>query len=99
MYHRIKHIALNQCTKFGVASSKFPRTRGPLSNKVFSVPARVACIPREGNQKSVQIMAVYVRPASLGPVVHIVWPAGAAKEQNVQNACTCAARAHCTSAH
>ena len=35
MYHRITHIELHQCAKFGVASSKFPRTGGPLSNKVF----------------------------------------------------------------
>ena len=35
MYHRITHIELHHCTKFGVTSSKFPRTGGPLSNKVF----------------------------------------------------------------
>ena len=48
MYHRITHIELHQCTKFGVASLKFPRTGGPLSNKVFfSNLARAPCIPRE----------------------------------------------------
>ena len=35
MHHRITHIELHQCTKLGVASSKFPRTGGPLSNKAF----------------------------------------------------------------
>ena len=46
MYHRITHIELHQCTKFGIASSKFPRTGGPLSNSV-SVLARATRIPRE----------------------------------------------------
>ena len=46
MYHRILHIELHQCTKFSVASSKFPRTGGPLSNKVFSVLASAACTPQ-----------------------------------------------------
>ena len=53
MYHRITHIELHQCTKFGVASSKFPRTGGPLSNKVFRT-WRVHLAPHEnGNRKSV----------------------------------------------
>ena len=45
-YHRITPIELHQCTKFGVASTKFPRTGGPLSNKVLAL-ARAACISQE----------------------------------------------------
>ena len=93
MYHRITHIELHQCTKFGVASSKFPRTGGPLSHKVFRIWRVHLASHENGNRKSVQIRVVYVWPAGLGPVVHIVLPAVAAKEEKVQNTCTCAARA------
>ena len=57
---RITHIERHQCTKFGGASSKFPSIGGPLSNKLFR-PWRVEPASHEnGNQKSVQIRAVYV---------------------------------------
>ena len=35
MHHRITLIELHQCTKFGVESSKFPKTGGPFSNKLI----------------------------------------------------------------
>ena len=35
MYHRITLIEFHKCTKFGVNRSKFPRTGGPLPNKLF----------------------------------------------------------------
>ena len=38
MYHRITHIELHQCTKLGVASSKFPRTGG---SKISLDPSRI----------------------------------------------------------
>ena len=59
-YHRITHIELHQCTKVGVASSKFPRTGEPLSNKVFRSWRVQPASHENDNQKSVQIMAVYV---------------------------------------
>ena len=34
-WHAPSPIEPHQCTKFGVDSSKFPRTGGPLSNKIF----------------------------------------------------------------
>ena len=60
MHHRITHIELHQCSKFGIASSKFPRSKGPLSNKVFRF-WRVRPAPhKNGNQKSTHIGVVYV---------------------------------------
>ena len=60
MYHRITHIELHQCTKFGVPSSKFPRTGGPHSNKVFRSWRAHLASHENGNRKSVQIRTVYV---------------------------------------
>ena len=79
---RITHIELNQCTTFGVASSKFSRTGEPLWR---AQPAP----HKNDNQKSTQIGVVYVSPGSSGPMVPFVWPVRAAKEQKVQNTCTC----------
>ena len=93
MYHRITHIELHQCTKFGAASSKFPRTRGPLSNKVFRFCRAQPGPHKNSNQKSTQIGVVYVWPASLGPVVPFIWPVGSEKGQKMQNTCTRTARA------
>ena len=53
MHHRITLIELHQCTKFGVDSSKFPKTGGPLSNKLFR-PWRAQPAPhRNGNHESI----------------------------------------------
>ena len=51
MYHRITHIELHQCTKFGVASSKLPRTGGPLSNTVFRTWRVHLASHENGNRK------------------------------------------------
>ena len=35
-------------------------------------------------------------PASLASTVFTIWTEGAAKQKQVENICTCTARAHCT---
>ena len=79
MHHRNILIELHQCTKFGVDSSKFPRTGGPHGKKVFRL-WRVQPAPhRNGNHKSTQIGVLYMRLASLASVVTTAWPVGREK--------------------
>ena len=98
MYHRITLIELHQCTKFDVDSSKFPYTGGPLSNKLFRSWRAQPASYRNGKHKSIYPGEAYMKPASLSSAARTVWPVGAAKELQVQNICTCTARAHCTPA-
>ena len=56
MYHRITltdlQSELHQCTKFGVNGSKFPRTGGPLANKLVRSWRAQPAPPRNGNHKN-----------------------------------------------
>ena len=95
MHHRITLIELHQCTKFDVDSFKFPKTGGPLSNKLVR-SWRAQTAPRtNGNHKSMYAGEQYTWPASLASAARTVRPVGAAKELQVQNICTCTARAQC----
>ena len=136
MCHRITLIEFHLCTKFGVNSSKFPRTGGRLSNKLFrswraqppmpppphhlvsftidlhswsliGVPIFTSLAQsisksedyqrlRYGNHKSIYAGEAYMLPGSLALAARTVWPVGAAKELQVQNICTCTARAQCS---
>ena len=98
MHHRITLIEFHLCTKFGVNSSKFPRTGGPLSNKLFRSWRAQPAPLRYSNHKSIYAGEVYMLPASLALAARTVWPVWAAKELQVQNICTCSARAQCTPA-
>ena len=53
MHHRITLIELHQCTKFGVDSSKFPKTGGPFSNKLFRYWLARPASYRIGNHKNI----------------------------------------------
>ena len=53
--HRITHIERHQCTKFGVASSKFPGTGGPLSNKAFLFWRVQPASHENGNRKAYRL--------------------------------------------
>ena len=58
MYHRITLIRssvtkFHQCTKFGVNSSKFYRTGGPLTNKLFRYFRAQPASYRIGNHKNI----------------------------------------------
>ena len=96
MCHRITLIEFHLCTKFGVNSSKFPRTGGPLLNKLFRSWRAQPAPLRHGNHKSIYAGEAYMLPGSLGLAARTVWPVGAAKELQVQNICTCTARAQCS---
>ena len=70
-----------------------PRTGGPLSNKLFRSWRAQPAPLRYGNHKSIYAGEAYILPGSLASAARTVWPVGAAKEQQVQNICTCTARA------
>ena len=65
MYHRITLIEFEsdrnrKCTKFGVDSSKFSRTGGPLSNKLFQSWRAQSAPHRNGNHKNIQAGVAYM---------------------------------------
>ena len=82
MHHRNILIELHQCTKFGVDSSKFPRTGGPHVKKVFRL-WRVQPAPhRNGNHKSTQVgVSIHVTFQVSHQWMPTVWPVGAGKGQ------------------
>ena len=79
-----------------VDSSKFPKTGGPFSNKLFRYWLAQPASYWIGNHKNIWPGVAYMLPASLVSAVPTIWPLGAAKEQQVQNISTCTARAQCS---
>ena len=95
MYHRITLTELHQFTKFGGNKSKFPKPGGSLANELCRAWHAQPASYRNGNHKSMFAGEAYMLPARLASAVPTVWPVGAAKELQVQNICTCTARAQC----
>ena len=93
MYHRITHIDLHQCIKFGVASSTFPGTGGPLSNKAFFGPGAYSLHPTRTATRKAYTLGQHTCELQ-------VWDRwctsfcrqGRQKNKKMQNTCTCAAR-------
>ena len=73
--------------QFNEYSFKFPKTGGPLSNKLVR-SWRAQTAPRtNGNHKSMCAGEQYTWPASLASAARTVRPVGAAIELQVQNIC------------
>ena len=60
MHHRITLIELHQCTKFGVDSSKFPKTGGPLSNKLVRSWRAQPASYKNGNHKKIGCGSIHM---------------------------------------